>query len=78
MSGRPEHESADGVEGESEVDSLLVAEARNDDSDDGREDDVSAEVGDLEESGLELGDAEEGLEVLVQDIEETVGESPTV
>lgn len=78
MSGRPEHESADGVERETEVDTLLVAEAGDDDSNDGREDDVSAEVGDLEEGRLKLGDSEEGLEVLVEDIEKSVRESPTV
>ncbi|ORY89276.1 hypothetical protein BCR35DRAFT_300394 [Leucosporidium creatinivorum] len=76
VSGRPEHESADSVERETHVDTLLVAEATDEDSDDGRVDDVGAEVGDLEKGRLELGDAEEGLEVLVHDVEESVGESP--
>jgi hypothetical protein len=76
VSGRPEHESANAVQRQSEVHVLLVAKARDEDSDDGGEDDVDAEVSDLEEGRLEFGDAEGGLKVLVEDIEKSVRESP--
>ena len=52
-----------GEEEEAHKHAVLVAEATDEHSGDGRVDDVGAEVGDLKTGGLELGDGEEGLEV---------------
>lgn len=77
MRSRPEHDGTDGVESETHEDSDLVALALEHLSSDRREEQVTAtEVHDLKTSGFEFGDAEDGLEVLVQDIEQTVGEAP--
>lgn len=58
-------------------DTYLVALPLQDFSSNGREEKVTtSEVHDLKTSGLKLGNAEDSLEVLVEDIEEAVGESP--
>lgn len=77
MCGWPEHDSTDGVERETHKDTDFVTEALQDLSGNGGEEEVTTtEVHDLETSGLELGDTEDILEVLVQDIKKTVRETP--
>jgi hypothetical protein len=77
VGSRPEHDSTDRVERKTHKDTDLVTEALQDLSGDGREDEVTTtEVHDLETGGLELCDTEDILEMLVQDIEKTVRETP--
>lgn len=77
MGSWPEHNSTDGVERETHKDTDLVTKALEDLSSDGREDEVTTtEVHDLETGRLELCDTEDILEMLVQDIEKTVRETP--
>lgn len=65
---RPEHDGAQGVEAQAHDDCELVAAALEDLGRDGGEEQVaSAKVHDLQPRGLEAGDVEDGLEVLVQD-----------
>lgn len=64
------------IETETHVDSLFVTELAHDDSSRVGPDQVGSKVGGLKTSRLELGDSKDGLEVLVQDVEETVGETP--
>jgi hypothetical protein len=73
----PEEDGAERVEGETHDDGELVSAALQDFTGDGGEGKVTdTKVGDLETGGLELGDAEDILEVLVEHDEETVGETP--
>lgn len=77
VSSRPEEDGTEGVERETHEDGDFVALALHDLSSDGREEQVTAaEVDDLETGGLQLGDVEDGLEMLIEHIEETVGETP--
>lgn len=77
VGGRPEHDGTERVESKTHDDSELVALAPQDLSSDGGEEQVATtEVHDLETGRLELCDAEHILEVLVEDIEKTVGETP--
>jgi len=77
LGDRPEQNSTERVESETHQDSELVTAALENLSSDGREEEVTAtKVHDLQASGLELCDTEDGLEVLVEDIEKTVGETP--
>jgi len=77
VSSRPEHDSTDRVERKTHQDTDLVAESLEDLSSDGGEDEVTTtEVHDLETRRLELGNAKDILEMLVQDIEKTVRETP--
>lgn len=65
---RPEHDGAQRVEAQAHDDGELVAAPLEDLGRDGREEQVaSAEVHDLQPGRLEAGDAEDGLEVFVQD-----------
>lgn len=69
MCSGPEHDGAERVEAESHDDREAVASALQDLSGDRREDEVTAtEVHDLETGRFETGDAEDRLEVLVQDL----------
>lgn len=73
----PEHDSTDGVKRKTHKDTDLVTEALQDLSGDGREEEVTTtKVHDLKTGGFELGDTEDILEMLVQDIEKTVRETP--
>lgn len=77
LGDRPEEDGAQGVQAETHDDSKFVAFTLHDLSGDRRVGKVSdTEVGDLKTGGLELGDVERVLEVLVQDVEETVCEAP--
>lgn len=74
---RPEHDGTKRVEGKAHEDGQPVALALHDLSGDGREQEVTTtEVDDLETGRLELGDTKDRLEVFVEDIEETVRETP--
>jgi hypothetical protein len=73
----PEEDGPERVEAETHDDGELVSAALQHFTGDGGVGKVTdTEVGDLETGGLELGDTEDILEVLVQDVEETVGETP--
>jgi len=73
----PKQDSAKRVKRKTHQDGLLVASSLKDLSSNGREEEVTTtKVHDLETSGLETADAENGLEMLVEDIEKTVGETP--
>lgn len=75
--GRPEHESTDGVDEETKDEGPSVAELSYEPT--GvckRSDEVGPEVGTLETTSLGGCDVESSLELGVQDIEETVGETP--
>jgi len=75
--GRPEQDGAQRVEAQAHQDGELVAAPLEHLGGDGREEEVAAsEVHDLEPCRLELGDVQHGLEVLVQHVEEAIGESP--
>ena len=77
MRSRPESDGSDRVQGESHKNSDLVALTSHDLCSDRRVDEVAAtEVHDLKASTLQLGDPEDILEMLVEDIEETVRETP--
>lgn len=77
MRSRPEHDGTKGVERETHEDGDLVTLALHDFGGNGREKEVTTtEVDDLETSRLKLGDTKDRLEVLVEDIEKTVGETP--
>jgi hypothetical protein len=77
VSSRPEHDGTDGVEGKTHQNTDLVTESLENLSSDGGEDEVTtSKVHDLETGGLELCNTENILEMLVQDIEETVRETP--
>lgn len=77
MSSRPEHDGTDGVEREAHQDCDLVTLPFQDLSSHGRVEEVATpKVHDLKACRLELGYAQYSLEVLVEDIEETVGETP--
>jgi hypothetical protein len=77
VSDRPEEDSTKRVERKTHQDGLLVTAALKDFGGNGREEEVTTtEVHDLETSGLETADAENSLEMLVEDIEKTVGETP--
>lgn len=68
----PEEDSTEGVKTETGNDGDLVALALKDFTSDGRVAEVTdTEVSDLKPGRLELGDAEDVLEVLVEDIEKT-------
>ena len=74
---RPEENGTERVEGETHQDGDLVTLSLEDLSGNWRVAEVTTtEVHDLEASGLELGNAEDSLEVLVENIEETVRETP--
>lgn len=74
---RPEKNGAERVKTETHDDGKLVAAALQDFSSNGREGKVTdTKVGSLQAGRLDLGDAENVLEVLVEHIEETVGETP--
>jgi hypothetical protein len=73
----PEEDGAERVEAETHDDGELVSAALQDFTGDGGVGKVTdTKVGDLETGRLELGDAEDILEVLVEDVEETVRETP--
>jgi len=73
----PEHNSTDGVERKTHEDTDLVTETLQDLSGDGGENEITAsKVHYLKTGGLELCDTEDILEMLVQDIEKTVRETP--
>ena len=73
----PEKDGTGRVQGETHDDGEFVAAALQDFGGDGREGKVTdTKVGGLETGRLDLGDAEDVLEVLVEDIEETVCETP--
>lgn len=77
MGSRPEEDGTKRVESETHDDGDLVTLALEDLSGNGREDEVTTtEVHDLETGRFELCDSEDILEVLVQDIEKTVRETP--
>jgi len=77
LGNRPEQDSAKRVERKTHQDSLLVTASLKDLSGNGREEEVTTtKVHDLETGGLKTADAENGLEMLVEDIEKTVGETP--
>jgi hypothetical protein len=77
LGNRPEQDSAKRVERKTHQDSLLVTASLKNLGGNGREEEVTtAKVHDLKTSGLETADAENGLEMLVEDIEKTVGETP--
>jgi hypothetical protein len=77
VSSRPEEHGTKRVEAEAHDDSDLVTLALEDLSGDGREDEVTTtEVHDLETGRFELCNSEDILEVLVQDVEKTVRETP--
>jgi len=77
VGSRPEEDGTERVKAETHDDGDLVTLALEDLSGDGREDEVTTtEVHDLETGRLELCDSENILEVLVQDIEKTVRETP--
>ena len=77
MGSWPEHDSTDGVQRKTHKNTDLVTETLQDLSGDGREDEVTTtKVHDLKTGGFELCDAEDILEMLVQDIEKTVRETP--
>lgn len=70
---RPEHDGAQGVEAQAHDDRELVAAALEHlGRDRGEEQVATAKVHDLQSGGLEAGDAEDGLEVLVQDCANSV------
>jgi len=77
VGSRPEHNRTDAIESETHKDSDFVTLALHNLSCDGGEEEVTTtEVHDLKTGRLEFGDSEDILEMLVKDIEETVGESP--
>lgn len=77
MGSRPEEDCTERVESETHNDRELVALAAKDLSSDRGEEEVTAtEVHDLETSRLEPCNTEHILEMLVQDIEKTVRETP--
>lgn len=76
-SRRPEHESTDTVDGETENEGVSVAELAEEPSRVcQRTDEVSTEVSSLETRRLSASDVKSDLEARVEDIEKTVGESP--
>lgn len=77
VSSRPEEDRAEGVEAQSHDDGELVSLSLEDLCGDWREEEVStAKVHDLETGGLQPADLQDILEVLVEHIEQTVGETP--
>ena len=77
VGSRPEEDGTKRVESKTHDDSDLVTLTLEDLSSDGREDEVTTtEVHDLETGRFEPCDSEDILEVLVQDIEKTVRETP--
>jgi len=77
MSSRPEEDGTERVEAEAHDDGSLVTPALEDLSGNGREDEVTTtEVHDLKTGRLKPCDTQDVLEVLVQDIEQTVRETP--
>jgi hypothetical protein len=73
----PEEDGPERVEAETHDDGEFVSPALQHFTSDGGVGKVTdTEIGDLKTCGLELGDAEDSLEVLVEDVEETVGETP--
>lgn len=77
VSSGPEHDRTDRVESQTHEDTDLVTEALQNLSSNGGEQKVtSTEIHDLQTGGFELCNAQDILEVLVQDIEKTVRETP--
>lgn len=77
LGSRPEEDGAERVEEETHKDGDLVTLALHDLSSNGRVEEVTAtEVHDLQTGGLELRDTKDSLEMLVQDIEKAVRETP--
>jgi hypothetical protein len=77
VSDRPEEDSTKRVESETGDDGDLVALSLQNLGSDRRVSEVTdTEVSSLKTGRLSLGDAESGSEVRVQDIKETVGETP--
>lgn len=77
MSDRPEEDSTERIERETHDDRDLVTVLLHDLSRDGREAEITAtEISDLKTGRFELGNVQVVLEVLVQDIEQTVSETP--
>ncbi len=69
--------SSDRVQGKSHENGYLVALTSHDFCSNGREDEVAAtKVHDLQTSTLQLGDAEDILEMLVENVEEAIREAP--
>ena len=77
MCSRPEEDGTERVERETHQNSDLVTLSLEDLSGDwGKAEVTTTEVHDLKTGGLELGDTEDSLEVLVENIEKTVRETP--
>lgn len=73
----PEADGSCGVEGQTHQNGDLVTPLFENRSSDWREEEVTAtEVHDLKTRALELGDLKDRLEMRVEDIEETVRETP--
>jgi hypothetical protein len=76
-SGRPEHECADAVDGQSEDESVAVSKLAQEPTRVRQgADEVSAKVRSLKTRRFTLGDVQRDLEARVEDIEKAVGESP--
>jgi hypothetical protein len=76
VGGGPEEDGTNGVEGESHEDGGAVAEPGSDEGGGEAEDEVGAEVADLDQGRLELADTERVLNLLVENIDEGVRETP--
>jgi hypothetical protein len=73
----PEEDCAKGVEGETHQNGNLIAFALHDFGCDRREEEVaSSKIDDLQTGGLEFGDVEDSLEMLVEDVKEAITETP--
>ena len=73
----PQEDSTERVERKTHEDGDLVALALQDfGGDRGEEEVTTTEVHDLKTSGFELGNTEDILEVLVEHVKKTVGETP--
>jgi len=77
MRSRPEHDRAERVESQAHDDCFFVTEATHNLCCNRAEDEVAtSEVGDLKTGRFKLGDTQYPLEMRVEHIEETVGETP--
>jgi hypothetical protein len=76
VSGGPEEDGTNGVEGESHEDGGAVAPPGSDEGGGDTEDEVRSEVSHLNHGGLELADTERVLNLLVENIDEGVRETP--
>ncbi len=73
---RNKEQSPERIEAEARQDARLVAFPFHEQPGGDGDDEIGSEIGRLNEPGLRLGDAERFLKMLVQDIDEAVGQAP--